>query len=173
LQAVKKGMVINMKKIIAVILLLCMMQLPTPVRASEGTTYTYTISLNGNWIRTQDAYLPGQVYLLGAGLKKPADLFIKGDLIYISDTGNSRIAVFNKVTGEITYLGDKILKSPRGIFVDALGDIYVADYDAECVFELSKDGEVLNAIGRPDNYLFSPRSRFKPTGVAVTSGDII
>jgi hypothetical protein len=166
-------MVINMKKLIAVLLLLCIMQLPVPVRASEGTTYTYTISLNGNWIRTQDAYLPGQVYLLGAGLKKPADLFIKGDLIYISDSGNSRIAVFNKVTGEITYLGDKILKSPRGLFVDALGDIYVADYDAECIFELSKDGEVLNAIGRPDNYLFSPRSRFKPTGVAVTSGNII
>ena len=162
-----------MKKIIAAFLLLYIALTPIPVQASEGTTYTYTISVDGKWIRTQDAYLPGQVYLQGFGLSKPSDLFIKGDLVYISDTGNSRIVIFNKKTGDASFLGEGILKGPRGLFVNDIGNIYVADYDAESVFVLSKDGELLMEIGRPDSYLVSSRSRYKPTAVAVTSGNII
>ncbi|MDF2472674.1 MAG: hypothetical protein K0R21_456 [Anaerocolumna sp.] len=162
-----------MKKIIAVLILLCIALAPIPVQASEGTTFTYTISVDGEWIRTQDAYLPGQVYLQGFGLTKPSDLFIKGDLIYISDTGNSRIVVYNKKTGAVDFIGEEILKAPKGLFVNDTGNIYVADYDAECVFVLSKDGDLLMEIGRPSSYLFSSRSRYKPTGVAVTSGNVI
>ena len=33
------------------------------VSAGESTAYTYTISVEGDWIRTQDAYLPGNVYM--------------------------------------------------------------------------------------------------------------
>ena len=58
--------------------------------AGENTTYTYTLSADDEWIRTQDAYLPGKIYLKGAGLSQPQDLFLRGGDIYIADTGNHR-----------------------------------------------------------------------------------
>ena len=35
------------------------------VSASQGTAYTYTISVDGNYIRTQEAYIPSAIYLKG------------------------------------------------------------------------------------------------------------
>lgn len=162
-----------MKKFISVLLLLCVFAVSIPVQASEGTTYTYTISVDGDWIRTQDAYLPGRVLLQGYGLSQPSDMFIKGNKIYIADTGNSRIIIYDIVNESVELMGEGDLKSPRGIFVDDAGTVYVADYDAEAVFILSREGKILNKIGRPDSYLFSKNSRYKPTNVAVTSGGII
>lgn len=162
-----------MKRVILFLLWISLMLGTLPVQASEGTNYTYTISVDGEWIRTQDAYLPGRVLLQGFGLNKPSDLFMKDNLIYISDTGNSRVVIYDKKSGESGYIGEGILKSPRGVFVSHDGKMYVADYDAECVFVFSSSGEVLMEIGRPDSYLFSERSRYKPVAVAVTSGGII
>ena len=51
--------------------------------ASQGTTYTYTISNNGDWIRTQEAYVPSMVYLKDAGLSKPNDIFIYENLFML------------------------------------------------------------------------------------------
>lgn len=160
-----------MKKIIAALtLLLCIFTASIPVQASEGTTYSYTISVDGKWIRTQDAYLPASVLMQGYGLSKPSDLFIKDNRMYIADTGKSRIVICNMKDGSKQTLGEGILKGPRGIFVNDAGDIYVADYDAACVFILSKEGKVLKKIGPPNSYLFSKNSRYKPTNVVVTSG---
>jgi len=161
------------KRIVVSALLFLAVLYPNQVQARESTAYTYTISVDGEWIRTQDAYIPGQVYLKGFGLSKPSDLFIKDNIIYIADTGNSRIVIFNPRTDEISTLGEGILKGPRGIYVHDNGQIYVADYDEECVFVLSRNGAVKMKISRPDSYLFSENSRFKPTNVVVTAGNII
>ena len=64
--------------------------------AAEGTTYTYTISVDDEFIRTQEAYLVSTVYLQRNGLVQPDDLYVYGDEIYIADTGNRRLVVFNK-----------------------------------------------------------------------------
>lgn len=138
--------------------------------AGENTTYTYTISVDGEWIRTQDAYMPGSIYLKGKGLKNPEDLFIHNGLIYVTDTGGGRIAVYNPEDDSIKYVGEGELKSPTGIFVTNDGTMYIADYGAECVTVLSPEGNVLMKIGRPDSYLFSKRSRYKPRNVVLTSG---
>jgi len=61
------------------------------VSASEGTTYTYTISVDGDYIRTQEAYLASTVYMQRQGLVQPSDLFIYGKEIFIADTGTKRL----------------------------------------------------------------------------------
>ena len=33
-----------------------------PVSAGNSTANTYTVSVHWEWLKTQDAYLPGQVY---------------------------------------------------------------------------------------------------------------
>ena len=61
-----------MKKIPAVIITAALMLVflcPISVGARSGTSYNYTISVNGEWIRTQDAYVPGAVILRELGFR--------------------------------------------------------------------------------------------------------
>ncbi len=158
-----------MRKKLAVLLAVCLLFVcgVTTVSASENTTYTYTISVDGDWIRTQDAYMPGNIYLREIGLNKPEDIFIKGDLMYIADTGNSRVVVYNMKDQTYVEFGKDRMVNPRGLFVTEDDSIYVADgsgvlliYDSQKVLR--------QEIGRPDSYLFSDISTYAPKNVVVT-----
>lgn len=138
--------------------------------AGENTTYTYTLSADDEWIRTQDAYLPGKIYLKGAGLSQPQDLFLRGGEIYIADTGNHRIAVYDPRTDTMRAFGEDELDSPVGLFVSEDGTVYAADSSKvrPGIVIFSPDGTLLRRIGRPESYLFSERSAFAPRNVVVT-----
>ena len=66
-----------MKRIVTFLLLCFLLLQPTAVYAAESTTYTYTTSVDGEWIRTQDAYLPGEVLFRHEDLLQPEDIFIR------------------------------------------------------------------------------------------------
>ena len=138
--------------------------------AGENTTYTYTISVDNEWIRTQDAYMPSKVMFRGFGLSQPSDIFISGRTIYVADSGNARVVAMNLDTGKYRILGEGILQSPNGIFVKSDGTLYIADGTAKAVFILNSDGKLKKQINRPDDSpLFSSSSVFEPKNVAVTS----
>lgn len=138
--------------------------------ASENTTYTYTLSADDEWIRTQDAYLPGKIYFSGRELNQPQDLFLRNGLIYIADTGNHRVVLYDLETDTMTSIGDEELQSPVGLFVQEDGTVYVADSSKENpgIVVFSSNGRVKMRIGRPDSYLFSQRTAFTPRNVVVT-----
>ena len=143
--------------------------------ANENTTYTYTISANsdGTWIRTQDAYMPAAIYLQGE-LSSPEDMFIAPNgKMYIADTGNSRILIYDVKTGEKTEFGSDILKMPTGVYVTEDNEIYVADFGAKKVYGFTSEFEMFLEIGRPTSYLFSEQSTFEPRNVAVSSSKSI
>lgn len=136
--------------------------------ASQGTTYTYTISNNGDWIRTQEAYVPSMVYLKDAGLSKPNDIFIYENLIYVADTGNRRIVILDRDSGEYSYIENDNFMSPMGIFVNG-EKIYIADSGAEAVYITDMGGNLIQTILRPENSpLMSSASIFKPLNVVVS-----
>ena len=81
-------------KILAVILLSAVL-FAVPASAARSTAYTYTISVDGDYIRTQDAYIPSRTYLNECDLSAPQDVFIKGNIMYVADTGNSRIVIYD------------------------------------------------------------------------------
>ena len=110
--------------------------------ASQGTTYTYTISNNGDWIRTQEAYVASMVYLKDAGLSKPNDIFIYENLIYVADTGNRRIVILDRDSGEYSYIENDNFMSPMGIFVNG-EKIYIADSGAEAVYITDMGGNLI------------------------------
>ncbi len=159
----------------------------TTVSASENTTYTYTISVNDTWIRTQDAYMPGNIYMKNLGLSGPEDLFIVGKTMYVADTKNSRIVIYDIETEQHWSFGEDILNEPRGLYVTDSGDIYVADAQMKngeadattkeipgAVFVFDKNGKLKQTISRPQKgdpggYLFSELSQFRPKNVAVTA----
>ena len=138
------------------------------VSASEGTTYTYTISVDGDYIRTQEAYLASTVYMQRQGLVQPSDLFIYGKEIFIADTGNKRIVVYNKENGVARNITNDAFEGPSGLFVTD-ERMYIADPIAQAVFICDRQGNILTTISRPkDSPLMSKSAIFKPVNVVAT-----
>ncbi len=139
------------------------------VAAMENTTYTYTVSVDDEWVRTQDAYMPAAIYAKEIGLKQPGDLFYHDGKLYLADTGNSRIAVYSVKDFSVEFFGGEELKEPCGLFVTADGSVYVADTKAEAVFCYDPSHRLRQTIGRPESELFSESSMYRPCAVAVSS----
>lgn len=137
--------------------------------ALDNTTYTYTVSVDDEWVRTQDAYIPAAIYAKEIGLSKPGDLFYIDGKLYISDTGNSRIAVYSLDDFSVEFFGGEELKAPDGLFVTDDGKVYVADTEAEAVFVYDSSYELIQTISRPENEIFSDTSMYRPNAVAVSS----
>ena len=144
------------------------------VSASENTTYTYTISVDDEWIRTQDAYMASEIIFKDYDLSQPSDIFINGRNLYVADSGNSRIVIYNLDTKEKTFIGESILSQPSGVFAKNDGTVYVADMGLKEVLVFNVDGSLKLKIVRPnESPLFSKSATFEPKNVVVTSQDNI
>jgi tetratricopeptide (TPR) repeat protein len=136
--------------------------LPQPVRADNAPAYTYTISEDGKWVRTQDAYLTSSILFRDMGMKKPEDIFVKNGKIYVADTDGGRIAVMDKASEQVTFLGEEALEAPTSVFVDDQNNILAADYKLGKVAVLSQDGKVIKWYERPTSIVFGKNTNFKP-----------
>ena len=141
--------------------------------AYEATNYTYTISADGEWIRTQDAYLVSGIILKNAGLSGPQDIYSKNNKVYIADTNNGRIYVYDVRSGAEQSIGVGTLATPTGVFVDDNGIIYVADNTKQSVFVFNGDGSLVKTYGRPTTATFGTETQFIPSKVAVDSAGIL
>lgn len=110
--------------------------------------------------RTQFAYRPGGAILKTVDLSNPKDLFWHEDCLYIADTGNKRIVVYDLQENTHTAFGEGVLEKPEGIFVRKDGAVYVADAQAEAVFLFDKDRNLIQTIGRPESPPFRLREPF-------------
>ena len=134
--------------------------------AASTTSYTLTINAKGRYVRTQDAYLPDKT-LTSLGLSTPQDMmFGENDLLYIADTGNRRILVYNTVTGavdqEVTHPD---FNQPKGVFVSDRG-IYVADSTADTVFWFDINGNYIRQFDRPTTPSYADPN-YNPNKVVV------
>lgn len=149
-------------------LLLLLILVPSlSVNAEQATSYTYMNDAKGDLIRTQDAYLP-EVTLTTLGLNAPEDLVISEDgKLYIADTGNSRIVIYDTVTKEVSKILEyEEFQSPRGLWLSSNGNLYVADSRAKMVFIFDPQLNLLQKITRPDTPSFGDTS-FDPAKVAA------
>lgn len=155
-------------KIITAIILLGIIFI-LPVSGAQSTAYTYTISVNGDWIRTQDAYIPSRIFMKDCDLSNPQDLFLWKNRIFVADTGNSRVVIFDRDHSTYNYLEFNEFSSPCGIFVSDDGALYVADSAAEAVFIFDAELNFKSKITRPQSNLFSSESVYQPKNVVVSS----
>lgn len=141
--------------------------------AIESTAYTYTLAVDGNgYLRTQDAYMPGGIYLKEAGLSSPEDLCYRDGVLYIADSGNGRIVQYDLASGRLRFYGEGELKYPTGVAVDKDGNIYVADYQASEIVILSPEDKVRLRVGHPEDLIYGS-SPYKPKKVDIdTYGNI-
>ncbi len=143
----------------------------TEVDASSTTTYTYAIDRKGFFVVTQDAYLPHRT-ILDLDLDSPEDVFIdEFDNLFIADTGNRRIVVYDPSVDEILYeITHPDFSSPRGVFVTEDNELYVADSSAEAVFKFNVDGTFIEKYTKPTSASFEATS-FSPKRIAVDNQD--
>jgi tetratricopeptide (TPR) repeat protein len=135
-----------------------------PVQA-DSPYNTWTWGPGYGLTMTQDAYSPyTEIDLPISGAE---DLYITPDgAIYIADTGNGQIV---KVAGNevVASYGKDVLQGPTGIFVDAEGNLYVADAKKNTIVLMDAKGRLINEFGRPSEPLFGRNREFLPKKIAV------
>ena len=173
----------------AVCLALCVLCAPA-ARAVDGYQYSYTYTYD-YWEdirRSPDAYraklmISGGALGVPGGLKTPQGLFVRGEDIYICDTGNNRIIQLRLTEDGALVLrvidsfsGDtepKTFSSPRDLFVDENGDLFIADFSNNRVVRLDKDLNWKLSFTKPSDATFDQSMNFLPKKlVADTSGRI-
>lgn len=93
--------------------------------------------------------------------------------IYVADTGNARILI-GTLEGELVgIIGEGTLVTPKGVYVTDNGHVYVADRDAEAIFEFDADGSLLNKYTKPTNPLYGENTSFLPIKIAVNEAGIM
>jgi tetratricopeptide (TPR) repeat protein len=142
---------------------------------------TYTYDFWNNPVPSPHAYVPirvvdGQELGIG-GFKTPQDIFAIDDHIYVVDSGNSRIVHLTREWQVVriidsfdnTGIQDKF-RNPRGIHVDAAGNMYVADRDNGRIVVLDRDAALRQIITSPAEThadLFTSDFRFRPDKLGV------
>lgn len=149
------------------------MLVPFTASAESAATYTYTPSIDGDWVRTQDAYQVTQVILQEVALNQPQDAIIHDGILYIADTGSGRVILYDLKTEEVKEIGVGVLTAPAGLFLTEEKELYVADNEGGKVVVFSETGEVLREFGRPKTATFGSDAVYRPSKVVVNASDTI
>ena len=155
-----------MRKVLAWLLALILL-IPSAALAAQtaSTSYTFNEGVDGEVQITQDAYLPARMFV-DLGLKNAKDLYIGGNVMYVADSGNSRILRVELDTMAVSEIGKGLLVNPTGVAADETGRVYAADYAARSVYRFSPEGEVEQVFEKPTAASFGRRNNFIPIKVA-------
>ena len=96
----------------------------------------------------------GEWGVIGSGsgqFREPLDLAVDGDRVYVMDTWNTRIQVFDLTGNFLSQIGpDPVLGKPRGIFVRD-GKVYVANSGRDDILVFNDDGSLLAHFPTPES----------------------
>ncbi len=154
-------------------------------------SYTYTYDYWEDIRESPDAYrtlltVSGNQLGIPGGMKNPAGLFVRGEDIYVCDTGNNRLLQMrlNKTGVDVVRIIDSFtgdtdpltFSSPQDVYVSEEGDLFIADMRNGRVVRLDKDLNWKLSFTRPDDATFNQASSsgtFLPKKlVADTSGRV-
>jgi len=177
------------KGIISVLLCFTVLLLfPAITVRAEKAPYTYIYDYWGDYRESPDAY-EASFYVTGDDLgvgdfKEPQSLFVRGNRIYVCDTGKNRIVVIEKNNDKFTvvdefseFSGDAdvlTFNSPYDIYVAENGDYYICDTNNQRVLHLNSDKQLIKTLIKPVDETVDANSDFLPTKVvADVSGRVL
>ncbi len=169
---------------------LCLCLLPLAAMAADGYkySYTYTYDFWEDIRESPDAYrtrlmISGGALGLPGGLRTPSGLFVRGEDIYICDTGNNRIVELHLTdTGaEVvrvidSFTGDtepRTFSSPRDVYVTESGDLFVADFNNNRVVRLDRDLNWILSFTKPVDATFDQSMNFLPKKLVADASNRI
>jgi len=84
-------------------------------------------------------------------LRDPLGVFVdrNGDL-YVADSRNDRVAVFDQFGNFLRSLGEKVLNDPAGVTVGRDGSVYVANTDDNSLVVLGPQGDLIAEYGKSE-----------------------
>lgn len=132
---------------------------------------TYTIGLDGDLVQTATAY--EGTFILNEDFSGPRDIFIKNDKVYIADTGNKRIFIYEPNTRTKSELTHDLIQEPTGIFVTDDNRLFIADAKSDLVLEFDANLQLLASFDRPTEPLFGALAPYEPVKVAIDNRENI
>ncbi len=145
------------------------------------SSYTYNYDYWEDIRESPDAYRVETMLYSGdlgldVAMKRPQSLYVRGNDIYVCDTGNNRILQIHRegTTYTLTRIIDQIkgtevttFKTPNDVFVDEEGNIYVADTDNGRIVMVDKDLNFIKAFTKPSDSTFDQALSFQPRKLVV------
>lgn len=145
---------------------------------------TYIYDCWGSIEKSPDVYRVSHVLYaddldLDVGLRNPAGLYCKGNLVYVMDTDNNRIIELQyteKKQVELIRVIDKFnapenivntFNAPTDLFISDEGDYYIADTKNGRVLKLDKDLNYIFALYEPDDPTYEKGKEFLPQRVVA------
>jgi len=90
-------------------------------------------------------------------VKDPSNVLYSDGKIYVCDTGNSKVQIYNKEGKYLNYFGGKVgfleknkegkFNTPISLFLNSKGKLYIADTGTNMIQTFSEDGIFLFSIG--------------------------
>ena len=151
------------------------------------TTYTYNYDYWGDIAESPDAYRVQQViYSSSLGLetpmRRPQSLYVRGQEIYVCDTGNNRILQLKRDGNEYSLVRiiDRVsgaepetFNAPGDVFADEEGNVYICDTNNNRVLMADKDLRFVRSYVKPVDNTFDQNIAFLPSKMVVdTSGRV-
>jgi DNA-binding beta-propeller fold protein YncE/4-amino-4-deoxy-L-arabinose transferase-like glycosyltransferase len=141
----------------------------TPPALPQGVETSGRVTFVTSWGTDGDG--PGQ-------FNEPRGVAVSlSGTVYVADTGNGRVQVFDTAGQFLNQWGQEVLVEPFDLAVDRAGQrIYVVDAGRDLVFVFSAEGRLLDEWGQEWG-LFDPRGLDVGTDgdvyIANTGGDVI
>jgi len=175
-----------MKNIIRFALLLLAFSFAAVPVFSVPSNYTYNYDFWREQVASPDAYRVG-AYILGSALgighfRDPQGLFIRGNRIYVCDSGNNRIVTI-EVQEDGSHVVTAVVSSviidgeisgfnyPMDIFENRNGNFYIADTNNNRVLILDRNWRFIHAIYKPDDVSLGDFTDFLPSKLVVDLAD--
>ena len=156
---------------------------------ASGETYTYNYDYWGDVQNSPDPYTVTNVYTassfgLDINFRSPQGLFVKDNMVYICDTGNSRIVQLER-TGteqfEVVRIIDSIkgntdvtsISNPTDIAVSDEGDIFISDNGNARIVKVDSDLNYILQFDLPVDSTVNAESTFQPSKIVIdTAGRV-
>jgi len=169
-----KGRKKNVQWLLAVLLTMAALWQPLETKAAEAPYTSLTYDKDDHLVSTVDGYIPTALWdkFGEETLKKPSDLFVHGDRLYIADTGNGRILICDLEGNFIDQITES-LSGPTGVFVTESGMVYVADPAVKMILVYDKAGGLLKTFETPTSPLFGTNAKYAPSKLVVNSAGTI
>ena len=174
----------GMKRLLALIMTIFMFaSMNTALAVDDGypSTYTYNYDYWGDVRETPDAYRVADVIYSGelgltTAMRKPQSLYVRGNDLYVVDTGNNRILQIRREGDTFTLVriidsikGSDVanFSNPNDVFVDAEENIYIADTNNGRVVMVDQDLNFIKQFTKPGDATFDQSLSFLPNKLVV------